>query len=312
MKIRAALIAVACLTGGTSVAQHLPDEPLTVQFQRPDDAVTGTYKSTYTNGNLRAKGKLQNGYRTGKWVVCDSTGSTCVKRTYHSPLIYSQFEPNYKPRASTQWLRDNNGLLQLDSLHERAFVYTKRIWRRVDAASNKKLVNASLMQQLVTSLREKGAPVYLPDKGKLVPNPEFFNAPASNPEAWQKDMEITAMVIKEDYFFDQERAVGEFRPVAVTFFAKTGDGAQEQAVFTLYYPEVRLAIGLLNTGVKGQVLDDVLTRRDYKSTVLKESNVNNHNIADYATGREGISESRRIEDGLIEAENELWLHYAHK
>ncbi|MCD6321459.1 MAG: gliding motility protein GldN [Clostridiales bacterium] len=128
---------------------------------------------------------------------------------------------------------------------------------------------------------------------------------------------ITMMRLKEDWFFDKQRSVIEVRilgmcPVKEKYDAN-GDFQGNVPIFWIYFPEARqilVKFEVFNRFNDGQRLsyDDWFFKRFFNSYVIKESNVYDRYIQQYATGMDALLESERVEDATFVFEHDLWQY----
>ena len=127
---------------------------------------------------------------------------------------------------------------------------------------------------------------------------------------------ISKFRIKEDIFFDKQRAKVETRIIGIAPIMKltTGDTTitGETPAFWLYFPECR------NVFVKKDVsdpekqmfdmsLDDIFLQRRFSGKIIKESNTTGRRIIDYTKDlTEQEKEALRIEAGIEEYKKKVW------
>lgn len=131
---------------------------------------------------------------------------------------------------------------------------------------------------------------------------------------WQS---VTRFRIKEDWVFDKQRSRMIVRILGIAPIREVYDENDnyrgEQAMFWAYYPDLR------NFLVKEEVFnpyndsnrltwDDIFEMRYFSSFVMKESNILDRRIQDYATDRDALLESERIKLQLLEKEENLWQY----
>ena len=122
--------------------------------------------------------------------------------------------------------------------------------------------------------------------------------------------------IKEDWFFDKQRSVMEVRilgicPIIELFEADGVTSKGHQPLFWIYFPEVRpilineLVFNRFNQASELSY-DDVFMKRMFTSTIIKESNVYDRNIGEYAKSMDALLESERIKNQIFLMEHDLW------
>ena len=92
----------------------------------------------------------------------------------------------------------------------------------------------------------------------------------------------------------------------------SGDPVLED-LFWIYFPEARFVFA--NSEVFNRINDaerrtyeDVFWKRQFESTVIKESNVYDRSINEYKTGLDALLEAEKIEEKIFNFEHDFW-HY---
>ena len=131
--------------------------------------------------------------------------------------------------------------------------------------------------------------------------------------------EILYFQVKEDWIWDRHRSERYVRIIGIApmYEKSIGDGEDGQKsvqpLFWLYYPECRYvfanseAFNPFNDAQR-RTFEDIFQKRYFASYIVKESNVYDRKIADYARGVDGLLEAERIKDELFTLEHDLW-HY---
>jgi len=131
--------------------------------------------------------------------------------------------------------------------------------------------------------------------------------------------EILYFQVKEDWIWDRHRSERYVRIIGIApmYEKSIGDGEDGQKsvqpLFWLYYPECRYvfanseAFNPFNDAQR-RTFEDIFQKRYFASYIVKESNVYDPKIADYARGVDGLLEAERIKDDLFTLEHDLW-HY---
>lgn len=130
-----------------------------------------------------------------------------------------------------------------------------------------------------------------------------------------KSEDIRRYRIKEDWIFDKQRSVMDIRIIGIAPMKASkgpdGDIRGYEPLFWLYFPELRYV--LVNWEVfnrendaERRSFDHVFWTRQFNSTIIKESNTYNRNIAEYKTGISGVLEGEEIKQKLFEFEHDLW------
>ena len=129
---------------------------------------------------------------------------------------------------------------------------------------------------------------------------------------------VIAYRLKEDWFFDKQRSVIEARIIglapmiyAVDEYGNIREGNIKVPLFWVYYNEARQLFAnseVFNrtNDAERRSYDDLFQKRMFASYVMKESNVYDRRIDDYAQGLNALLESERIKTEIVNMEHDLW------
>lgn len=119
--------------------------------------------------------------------------------------------------------------------------------------------------------------------------------------------------IKEDWFFDKQKSVLEVRIIAlgVSVLIKGKEDLGCNNLFYIYFPACRPYFAkheVYNTknDSERRTFEDIFWKRQFASTVVKETNVYDRNIEDYSKGIDALLESDRIKGDIFKWEHDLW------
>ncbi len=130
-------------------------------------------------------------------------------------------------------------------------------------------------------------------------------------------MNIKKFRMKEDWVFDKESSKMIVRILAIAPIEDVYDDNDnfrgQRAMFYAYYPDLREHL------IKREVFnpfndsnrltwDDLFEMRMFGSFIMKESNIQDRRIQDYATDRDALLESERVKFEIFEKEQNLWQH----
>jgi gliding motility associated protien GldN len=130
-------------------------------------------------------------------------------------------------------------------------------------------------------------------------------------------MNIKKFRMKEDWVFDKESSKMVVRILAIApiedVYDENDNFRGQRAMFYAYYPDLREHL------IKREVFnpfndsnrltwDDLFEMRMFGSFIMKESNIQDRRIQDYATDRDALLESERIKFEIFEKEQNLWQH----
>lgn len=119
--------------------------------------------------------------------------------------------------------------------------------------------------------------------------------------------------LKEDWFFDKQKSVLEVRIVGMGFNAllkgKEDLGPQNQ--FYIYFPACRpyfatTEVYNLKNDAERRTLEDIFWKRQFNSTVIKESNVFDRSMETYSKGIDALLESDRVKKDIFQYEHDFW------
>lgn len=228
---------------------------------------------------------------------------------------------------------------------EADMMWAKRVWRELDL---KEKINHNLYfpveyQPCRVSLFQLVCKHIL--SGDIIPfSDESFYAPLSlnevrsklvtiletneiiyEPDGTQKEVPIIvydstslcSKVIKirllEDWYVNSGRSGMEVRITGMAFYEYVEDKEAFKELFWVYFPAVKPYLAKYrcfnpkNT-IDRSSFDDVFTRREFGSYIVKESNVYDRYVFEYSKGIDALLESDRIKSDLFKYEHDLW-HY---
>ena len=103
------------------------------------------------------------------------------------------------------------------------------------------------------------------------------------------------------------------RILGLGFFApiKGKEDFGEQPIFWVYFPACRPFFAKhevfnVKNDSERRTFEDIFWKRQFASSVIKESNVYDRKIADYAKGIEALLESDRVKSDIFRFEHDLW------
>jgi gliding motility associated protien GldN len=136
---------------------------------------------------------------------------------------------------------------------------------------------------------------------------------------WIDSKEIVQYHIKEDWFFDKERSIMDVRIIAIAPVVydiqldpngkKTINGTKE--LFWLYFPHCRFVLNNYyaynaKNDAQWMSFDDLFWKRQFISTIYKESNVFDRSIDSYRSGIDALLESEKINEEIRTFESDVW------
>jgi gliding motility associated protien GldN len=129
--------------------------------------------------------------------------------------------------------------------------------------------------------------------------------------------DITKYWIKEDWFFDKQRSVMDVRILGILVVTakktESGEIVGDKPLFWVYFPEIRPVLAnnevyMRHNDAERRSFDDIFWKRMFSSYIIKESNVYDRYIMDYAMGMDGLLEAEKIKEEIFEFEHDFW-HY---
>jgi gliding motility associated protien GldN len=233
------------------------------------------------------------------------------------------------------------------AMREADVVYSKRVWREIDLREKMNNVfgapKARLIDIILDAINAGELTAYDPTGRKGDVNGDEFSSILTPHQVMSKLADsvlvpildkdgntvgttvksgefnpdsVTKYRIKEDWLFDKQRSVFEPRIVGIAPMIKikaAGQSFDDQPAFWVYYPEARplfatKAISNRKNDVTNLSYDDLFVKRIFTSYIVKESNVEDLRIKDYAQGIDRLFESERIKKELMDYEHDLWSY----
>lgn len=119
--------------------------------------------------------------------------------------------------------------------------------------------------------------------------------------------------VKEDWFFDKQKSSLEVRILGLGINASK-KGKEELGAFNqfyVYFPACRPFFAKhevfnVKNDSERRTFEDIFWKRQFASTVMKESNVYDRSIIDYSKGIDALLESDRVKADIFRLEHDLW------
>jgi gliding motility associated protien GldN len=232
--------------------------------------------------------------------------------------------------------------LPYDYVHEKDVFWEKRIWREIDTHEKMNHVFISPHGPLITTImdaaKEGDITLYSTWDDQFsqvltqaeiqglmsssdtisIYDPITFSdsiVVVNNEMNWE---DIEKYRIKEVWFFDEETSTLGVRILGIApiinRYSDNGDLINSGPMFWAYYPELRNTFAKtetfnpMNDGARLS-WDDIFEARLFSSYVIKESNVQDRRIKDYAkNGVNALLESERIQSEVFNFEHDLWSY----
>ncbi len=256
----------------------------------------------------------------------------------------SVFNPPKNPCGI--YAKENIGsrnLIPYTHLREGDVAWEKRVWRDIDLREkqNQPLYypleinpcRSSLFQTLSRNILQ-GNIIAFKDEDFLIPFkiieirkkliktdtvPNFiYNANGEEKEVMVPISDYTSIYsrilkfrLKEDWFFDKQKSTLECRIVGIAAIEYNEERDYYKELFWVYFPSCRPYFATndvynFKNDSERRSLDDIFWKRQFSSTIVKESNVYDRNIDQYQKGIDALVESESIKQSIFVWEHDLW------
>lgn len=233
-------------------------------------------------------------------------------------------------------------VLAYQPIRESDIFWEKRIWRIIDVREKMNLPFAYPEEPFFKILSEAASkgemPVYSVDDDKFTKRLSTDDVLSMlsktdtivtfDPETYEEKVQIVRndinwadvkrFRIKEIWFFDKETSTMQVRilGIAPLIDVKDSEGnfRYEKAMFWVYYPQARDLFARHRVFTMGGNTnatiswEDLFEMRYFASFIIKESNVYDRRIEDYARGVDALWESDRIKNQIFNTEHDLWQY----
>lgn len=233
-------------------------------------------------------------------------------------------------------------ILAYDPIREADVVWEKRIWRIVDVREKMnltfvypedpffKILNDAAIAGDVTAYSVED------DKFSKPLTKDEVAAMGSNidtvttfdPETYEEKTTIVRNDInwenvkqfrmKEVWFFDKESSTLQVRILGIAplidEFDDAGNFKYTRAMYWIYYPDCRTLLArhrvfnLSGNDASPITWEDLLEMRMFASYIIKESNVYDRKIEEYATGVDMLLEGEKIKNEIFNYEHDQWSY----
>ena len=276
-----------------------------VRFNLYKGMVHSTYESTHPNGQIRAKGNFYLNQRVGIWEFYDKSGELVLRRDYTNNLCFKQLVPSAEDAVGDLFLEYPEYPPYRESpkvpyvyhpVQERAVTYAKRLWvKDVDLPNYWRKLQLGILGGFIQPYDTTS------DQFKdTMSMDEFFKRTSG-------DYTIESYKIKEDFFFDNQRRMGETRIIGICPMIKYHKDSAATELVWIYHPQAReiLAnecVNPWNYPSYIQNLDDILFFRFFGGTIYKEANVYDRELRD-------DQDPLQIKAEVIEQEHRMLIHF---
>ncbi|MBI3521255.1 MAG: gliding motility protein GldN [Bacteroidetes bacterium] len=233
--------------------------------------------------------------------------------------------------------------IQYTSLRESDVAWEKRVWRDIDLREKQNLplyypleynaCRTSLFQTITRQILN-GNIIAFKDEDFLIPyelsewrkkivktdtvdqiiyTPEGEEITTRVPVADSTSIyeRILKYRLKEDWFFDRQKSSLEVRIIGLAAFEYNEERDYYKEVFWVYFPACRPYFARndvynFKNDAERRSLDDIFWKRQFSSTIVKESNVYDRFIDQYQKGIDAFVESDKIKMNIFTWEHDLW------
>lgn len=303
-------IALLATTVFAQTTHNVITDRVRCTYHTEDGRISGKYTSYYLTGQIKAEGEFINGMRTGTWLVWDEKDNLIVQREFSDPFNYTQIIPKTPKEDPVKLLNttryeikyNDEGYIEYYDITKEMVLWAKRIWRYVEHENNTLLFESNYFFSFLNNLATiDSITVYNPENDEFQTSFQASEVDTSGT--------ILGFKIKEDAFIDRKRQVLETRilgicPVVINTSGDTID------LYWVYFPELRKFMAkekISNNNLPSNIktLDDLFFYRYFSGRIIKESNIYDRYISEYAENE--IKEAERIEVSIIEAEHDFWM-----
>jgi gliding motility associated protien GldN len=132
---------------------------------------------------------------------------------------------------------------------------------------------------------------------------------------WYDSKDIVQYQLKEDWFFDKERSVMDVRILGLAPVIYERDQNNQilgsRVLYWVYFPHCRYILNNYfiyneHNDANWMSFDDLFWKRQFNSTIFKESNVFDREIETYRTGVDALMESEKITEEIRNYEHDVW------
>jgi hypothetical protein len=274
----------------------LAPAPAFSQMNYENGVYSGNYASSYSNGNQKASGRLENNQRVGNWEFYGENGMLVAKINYLSNTEFKTIEThNHLSNSLNVPLNESDKLFELP-LEEKNMIWAKRVHRDISISEFNLAPDFNFFQHLKTIQTDK--PLCFSDEQFILPIQSLDSVPNT-------DKVICGYRIKLDYFFRKDYNFMDFRIVGIAPLYLTSDGKTEEICWLYYHGLKNLVFDKIQTGT-GESMKSILQTKNYHSIIYKESNVANKTIEEISKDEEERKKFYlEIDNSIIETENDL-------
>ena len=122
---------------------------------------------------------------------------------------------------------------------------------------------------------------------------------------------VISYQMKEDWFFDKQKSVLEVRILGLGAREYVEEKEAYKGLFWVYFPACRPFFAKhevfnAKNDSERRTFDDIFWKRQFSSTVYKETNVYDRMMQQYSRGIDALLESDRVKQDIFKWEHDLW------
>lgn len=210
---------------------------------------------------------------------------------------------DFKEKLNLPFAHPKMGLVTI--LHDAAKKGEIQVYTASEAGE---VFKESMNVQEVAGIGAKIDTVAVIDLETGVSTPTITNTPF-NPET------VTKMRLKENWLFDIETSTMLVRIIGMSLlrekYNEAGEYVADIPMYWIYYPDVRKILAQnqvynIKNDANTTSWEDVFEMRYFNSYIMKETNVFDRRISEYATGLDLLYESDKIHNDIRNYESDLW------
>ncbi|MEI6312101.1 MAG: gliding motility protein GldN [Bacteroidota bacterium] len=266
------------------------------------------------------------------------------KTTISLVLLFLVYHTYAQLKDSSTSINLGNEILDYQKIHDGNLHWMKRVWREIDINEKinlvfqyNKLPLYSIINKVVSTgdLQVFSNDTIYPDELEKslskqealsigctnydmdIMDPESFDVMTKTISKCPTDKDIVKYRLMEDWYFDKNTSSLKVHIISIAPIMQV---TNSEGIFIGYAPMYWLNFDQLrNVLVKYPVYnaknddskfswDDLFISRTFNSLVIKESNVFDRKIAEYATGIDAVLEGQRVDNEMLSNEHDVWSY----
>lgn len=177
------------------------------------------------------------------------------------------------------------------------------------AFSDEEFISPLNLADIKTKIRKQGDSVessqFLPD------GTEVFTKVLPPADSLWMFRDFRSITLKEEWFFDKQKSVMEVRILGMSINTYDPDKELLFPQFYVYFPACRPYLAkyeIFNTknDAERRTYEDIFWKRQFNSNIVKESNVYDRRVSEYAKGIDALLENDRVKKEIFQYEHDFW------